>query len=110
MHIVFGPFMHCCGALRSCRRVGSAYLGFWKGASAEGMSTEAPLRVRLRVRVFLVLWPGSIRIRSAGGIFGFPWRDSAMLTTGRFKTHIDEFWQQQEVLFNYKSELSGTGN
>jgi len=27
-----------------------------------------------------------------------------------FKTRIDEFWQHQEVLFNYKSELSGTGN
>jgi len=23
---------------------------------------------------------------------------------------IDEFWQHQEVLFNYKSKLSGTGN
>ena len=22
---------------------------------------------------------------------------------GQFKTHIDEFWQHQEVLFNYKS-------
>ena len=28
----------------------------------------------------------------------------------KFKTRIDEFWQQQEALFNYKSELSETGN
>jgi len=28
----------------------------------------------------------------------------------KFSTCIDEFWQHQKVLFNYKSELSGTGN
>ena len=28
----------------------------------------------------------------------------------QFKTRTDDFWQHQEVLFNYKSELSGTGN
>jgi len=28
----------------------------------------------------------------------------------KFKTCIDKFWQHQEVLFSYKSELSGNGN
>jgi len=28
----------------------------------------------------------------------------------KFKTCIDEFWQHHKVLFNYESELSGTGN
>jgi len=28
----------------------------------------------------------------------------------KFKMRIDEFWQHRELLFNYKSGLSGTGN
>ena len=28
----------------------------------------------------------------------------------KFNRRIDEFWQHQEVLFDYKSKLSGTGN
>jgi len=28
----------------------------------------------------------------------------------KFKTCIEKFWQHQEVLFNYKSKLSGSGN
>jgi len=27
-----------------------------------------------------------------------------------FKNHLDKFWSNQEVLYNYKADLHGTGN
>jgi len=27
-----------------------------------------------------------------------------------FKAHLDKFWQQQQVVFVFKAELTGTGN
>ena len=30
--------------------------------------------------------------------------------TNTFKNRLDDFWQYQEMVFNFKSELSGTGS
>jgi len=31
-------------------------------------------------------------------------------TTGTFKKRLDKFWQHQDILYDYKVELTGVGN
>ena len=31
-------------------------------------------------------------------------------TTGTFKRRLDKFWQHQDILYDYKVELTGVGN
>jgi len=31
-------------------------------------------------------------------------------TVNMFKAHLDKFWQHQQVVFDFKAELTGTGN
>ena len=31
-------------------------------------------------------------------------------TTDTFKRRLDEFWQHQDILYDYKVELTGVGN
>jgi len=31
-------------------------------------------------------------------------------TVNTFKNRLDKFWLNQEVIFNYKADLAGTGN
>ena len=33
-----------------------------------------------------------------------------MLLLLMFKAHLDKFWEHQQVVFNFKAELTGTGN
>jgi len=30
--------------------------------------------------------------------------------TNQFKNRLDKFWSNQDVMYNYKAELSGVGN
>jgi len=34
----------------------------------------------------------------------------AHFTTNQFKARLDKFWSNQEILFNYKAEIEGTGS
>ena len=31
-------------------------------------------------------------------------------TVNMFKAHLDKFWEHQKVVFDFKAELTGTGN
>jgi len=31
-------------------------------------------------------------------------------TVNMFKAHLDKFWQHQQVVFDFKAEITGTGN
>ena len=31
-------------------------------------------------------------------------------TTNTFKSHLDKFWQNQDVICNFKAQLHGTGS
>ena len=32
------------------------------------------------------------------------------ITTDTFKRRLDKFWQHQDILYDYKAELTGVGN
>ena len=50
-----------------------------------------------------------------GGAFGvISFRRAVIVvsadTVNTFKNRLDKFWLNQEVIFNYKADLAGTGN
>ena len=34
----------------------------------------------------------------------------ATVIVNKFKAHLDKFWEHQQVVFDFKAELTGTGN
>jgi len=54
----------------------------------------------------------TIRVTNAWNVLAYPVPESVILadTIDTFKNRLDIFWKNQAMLFDYKSDLTGTGN